>query len=709
MEYNEIKTFDELLLKVKSYITNEEELNTIRKAYEYSYNVHKDTKRLSGEDYILHPLNVAYLLTSLDADSDLIATALLHDVINKGNDNINNVKKEFNDEIVKLLIGITRINNISLSADSESNVNYYKKILVGLTEDVRIIILKIVERLQNLRTLWAIDKNKQKEKAKETLEIIVPIAHRLGLSEIKSELEVLSLKYYKPNAYKSVELLFDNTKEERENLLNNMKSELENLLDSNNIEYKIKGRVKSIYSIYNKLRKGKKFSQIYDIYALRIILNEVSECYQVLGLIHSKYKPYPKRFKDYIANPKNNMYQSLHTTVFGPEGKPFEVQIRTKEMDEVAEKGIASHWSYKEQGKKVEFSMEHKLEVFRNIMDLDNDEFVSEVENQILGTSIYVYTPKGDVIELPEGSTPVDFAFRVHTKVGETIVGAIVNDNIASLNTVLKTGDVVKINTNKNSTPSLEWLNFVKTNQAKNKIKTYFSKQKKEDAILKGKDLLAKDLRRKKVSALDFNERLQIIYDEIKIDNENDLYYYIGTGKYTPTMIINMAYKEEKAKEELLLDRIQNKDVIKNTDAKNDILVSGIDEIKVSLANCCKPIKGDEIVGYISKGNGIIVHHKNCKNVGEERIINVEWNNNITRLFKVKLLITTDLKDNILYDIITFSSTNNVNIVEIKSVMKNYEGFVDLTIEIKDSTELKKFILSLEQLPYVKNVDRIFE
>lgn len=708
----DIETFTELEEKVKTYITDEEELNTIKKAYDYASKVHKGSKRLSGGDYILHPLNVAYILTNLHADSDCIATALMHDVITHGNVTIDDVKKEFSKEIIELLDGITTINKLSLSAESENMINYYKKIIIGITKDVRIIILKLAERLHNMRTLWAIPLNKRKEKAKETLEILAPIAHRLGLNEIKSELEVLSLKYYKPDAYKSVELLFDNTLEDREKDLNEMKKQITDLLVKNDINFEIKARVKSIYSIYNKLQKGRSFNDIYDIYALRVIVNSESECYQVLGLIHSKFKPYPKRFKDYIANPKNNMYQSLHTTVFGYDDKPYEVQIRTHEMDMVAERGIASHWSYKEKGKKIQLSMEEKLSFFRNIIELDEEnlsaeEFVKEAKDQILGDNIYVYTPKGDVFELPYGSTPIDFAYKIHTDLGNTLIGALINDNIVPLNTKLKTGDIVKINTNKTASPSLEWISICKTNHAKNKIKSYFSKLSKEEAINKGKELLLKELRRKKISIDEFNSKLNIIYSELKIDNENDLFDIIGIGKYTPIMIINIAFKEEQTKEEILLDRIKDKNF---NGEKNDVLVSGIDEIKVSLAKCCNPIKGDEIIGYISKGNGIIVHNKECKNIKEsERTINVSWNKKVNHKFQVKLSLITDVKDNILYDIITCSSTNNISINSINNKLKNYECYIDLKVEISDTNELKKYILILERLDFVKSVNRVFE
>ena len=710
----EISTIDELLSSV-NYITDENEIQTIKKAYEYAKKIHDGQKRLSGEDYILHPLNVAYILTGLNADSDTIATALMHDVIHKGNGNIDEIRKEFGEEIADLVEGITTINKLSLSAENENMINYYKKILVGLTEDVRIILIKLAERCHNMRTLWAIPKENQAQKAKETLEILAPIAHRLGVSYIKAELEELSLKYYKPEAYKSVEELLNNTKEERDASVNEMKKRVSNILLENNIDFEIKGRTKSIYSIYTKLQKGKKFEDIYDIYALRVIVNTKAECYQVLGLIHAKYKPIPKRFKDYIANPKNNMYQSLHTTVFGFDGKPYEIQIRTFDMDKVAEKGIASHWSYKEQGKKIQNSMEHKLQLFRNIIELNNDEisdeeFVKSVQTDVLGENIYVYTPKGDVYELPSGSTPIDFAYRVHTKIGETMVGAIVNDSIVPLNYELHTGDIVKINTNKTSKPSTEWINIAKSNQAKNKIKAFFSKLDRKQAIDKGKEALLKELRRKKISLNDFYDNLDIVLNELKILDEDELYFNIGTGKFAPNTIINTAFSEELTQEELTLNKIASK-VINEIELKNDILVDGIDNIKVTLANCCKPIKGDKIVGYISRGNGIIVHNKNCHNIKDidERIIDVSWNSNVNTKFQTIISVITTKKENIFLEIITKTSGLNINVIKVDSKIIENNIIYNIIIEVEDLEKLNKYLLLLNQLKEVINAQRVFK
>ena len=716
MDIVEINTIEELLDAVKNYINDEEELKTIEKAYNYAKKVHKNDVRKSGEEYMHHPLNVAYILTDLYADSDTISAALLHDTIHIGHADPEDIEKEFGEDISFLVKGITKINKLNVFTDSETQINYYKKIIIGLTEDVRIIIIKLAERCQNMRTLYVLKEEKRKEKAKETIEILVPIAHRLGLSNIKSELEVNSLKYYKPNVFESVEELLDNTEEERENLVKEMQRKISELLIENNItKFEIKGRAKSIYSIYNKLQKGKKFSEIYDIYALRIIVDTESECYQVLGIVHSKFKPKQNRFKDYIANPKTNMYQSLHTTVFGQDGKLYEIQIRTHEMDEVAERGIASHWSYKEKGKKLQNSMEQKLQLFRNIMELNDDkispeEFVNQVKDELLGDNIYVYTPKGDVFELPQGSTPIDFAYKVHTKIGDTMVGALVNDTIVPLSSELHDGDIVKINTNKGSTPSKEWLNMVKTSQARNKIKAFFSKADKNESYNRGKELFLKEIRRRKLSVNEVTAKMDIILKELKLPDENELYIGIGTGKFPAVIVVDLAFKsEELLKEEYMLEKISR---IKNDiiDIKNDILVDGIDEIKVTLASCCNPIKGDKIVGYISRGNGIIVHNETCHNIKElgERLITVKWNKSIDKKFKSVINITGTKKDNLLLDIISKTSGSGIVITKVNTISKSDNNIYELTIEVKDLDSLKKYMTDLKQNSDIINVERVF-
>ena len=658
------------------------------------------------------------ILTEVYADSQTLATALLHDVINFTDTKLEDVENEFGNEIKNLVDGISRINKLSLSADNEALASYHKKILVGLSGDVRIIILKIADRLHNMRTLWAIPERKRKEKAKETLEILAPIAHRLGINHIKSELEDLSLKYYKPDVYNDILEKLNESRQELDKSVEKMMDSVSKILDSNNIKHEMKGRTKSVYIIYNKLQKGKMFNQIYDILALRYLVNTEAECYLALGLIHAKYKPVPKRFKDYIARPKANGYQSLHTTVFGVDGKLFEIQIRTYDMDKVAEYGFASHWSYKENGVNKVNAMEQKLKSFRSIIELneqqvEGEEFVNTVKNEVFNpTNIYVYTPKGDVFELPIGSTPIDFAYRVHTSVGHQMIGAIVNDNIVPLDYKLKNNDIVKINTNKNSKgPSKEWINICFTTSAKNKIKAFFSKIDKEKVTQDGKDLLIKTIRRKKLSINDImdDKKISIALDDLGLNNENELYYEIGIGKYNPTSVIKTILGE-KEEEKRVLDKVL-KYSSKQMEANGDIIIDGIDDLKVSFGGCCKPVKGDQIVGYISKGNGITIHRKNCYNICDinDRIISASWNLNSNKKYVANVLIYTIKKDNLLLDIISKTTSFNIGIKSVNTIVNTDYNIYDIDILIEDLDKLKSYISQLSQLQYVTSVERGFK
>lgn len=708
-------TLDDLLNKVKEYIDKKEDLELIEKAYSFASKAHAGQLRLTGDPYMLHPLNVAYILTEIYADSETLATALLHDVINFASVTLEMVEEEFGKNIRVLVDGISRINKLSLSADSEALASYHKKILVGLSGDVRIIILKIADRLHNMRTLWAIPEKKQKEKAKETLEILVPIAHRLGINHIKSEMEDLCLKYLKPDVYNDILEKLSESRTELDKSVKEMMDSISKILTDNGIVHEMKGRTKSVYSIYNKLQKGKTFNQIYDILALRYFVNTEQECYLALGLIHAKYKPVPKRFKDYIARPKPNGYQSLHTTVFGVNGKLFEVQIRTYEMDKVAEYGFASHWSYKEHGVNKVNDMELKLKSFRSVIELneqqvESKEFVDTVKNEVFNPSnIYVYTPKGDVFELPIGSTPIDFAYRVHTSVGHQMVGAIVNDNIVPLDYKLKDGDIVKINTNKNSKgPSQEWLNIAFTTSAKNKIKTFFSKIDKEQTISSGKESLTKMIRRKKLSINDIldSKKISPVLDELGLNNENDLFYEIGIGKYNPTSIIKMVLgeKEEENKIAAKISKYSTKDM----QANGDIIIDGINDLKISFGGCCLPVKGDDIVGYISKGNGITIHRKNCHNIVDvtDRIIDAKWNIESDKKYVSNVIIYTEKKDNILLDIISKTTALNIAVKSVNTIVSDDYNTYDLDVVVPDLEKLNNYINIMEQLPYVTSVIR---
>ncbi len=707
-------TINDLLEQVKTYNNNEEDLKLIKSAYDYAYKKHFGQKRISGDDYITHPLNVAWILTEINADAYAISAALLHDTIEDSDSTKEDIEAHFGSTIALLVDGVTKINKIKFSSETEQIAANQRKILVGLSEDVRVIIIKLADRLHNMRTLYVMSEEKQKRKAKETLEILTPIAHRIGIYKIKSELEDLSLRYLKPDAYYDVVEKLNIKKTARDEAVNKMMSEVSELLTSHNIVHEIKGRSKSIYSIYQKLNKGKKFDDIYDILALRVFVNTEQECYLALGLIHSKYKPVPKRFKDYIAMPKTNLYQSLHTTVFGIDGELFEIQIRTYEMDKIAEYGIASHWSYKEnKDGSIKDVMDQKLQLFRSIIELNDEttsniDFVDSIKKDVLTSDvIYVYTPKGDVIELPEKSTPVDFAYKVHSEVGDTMVGAIVNDNIVPLNYELKTGDIIKINTNKSSKPSKDWLNFVITSQARNRIKSYYTKQEKDESLNKGIELLNNEIRKNDLSITETlsNKNIDKLIEELKLTNENELYIGIGSGKFTASSIVKMLTKKELPKKDIV-EKI-NETTFKKEISKNDILVEGIGEIKVTISNCCKPIPGDNIIGYITKGSGITVHRSNCKNIIDldERLVNVKWNNNVVHKYLTDIIVYTNTSDNLL-DIIAKASTNGITIDSISTINKSEYKVYNMTVLVENKEKLDKYIVDLQNLSFIKKVER---
>ena len=709
-------TINDLISKFKLYNNNEEDIDLINRAYDYAYKKHFGVKRISGDDYITHPLNVAMILTDINADADCMAAALLHDTIEDTDTTKEEIAKLFGNEVSLLVDGVTKINRLHFSNAGEQMAANQRKILVGLSEDVRVIIIKLADRLHNMRTLYVMPEERQKKKARETLEILTPVADRLGINKIKSELEDLSLRYLKPDAYFDILEKLNAKKTEMDKDVEKMLNDVSTLLTEHNINHEIFGRSKSVYSIYKKMQKGKKFNDIYDILALRVIVDTESECYLVLGLIHSKYKPVPNRFKDYIAMPKTNLYQSLHTTVFGVEGKLFEIQIRTHEMHKIAEYGIASHWTYKAKGgsvKTVKDSMEHKLQIFRSIMELNEDsdspeEFINSIKQDVLTTdSIYVYTPKGDVLELPAGSTPIDFAYKVHTEVGNSVVGAIVNDSIVPLDYHLKTGDIIKINTSKTSRgPNKDWLNFVVTSQAKNKIKSFYNKLEKDDNLIKGQELLESELRHQElpINTTLNSKNIERVLNELKLKNINELYTNIGNNKYTAAYIVKLITKNTDKKE--IHPKIGNIKVNQNN--KNDILVEGMGDIKVNLSGCCKPIPGDKIIGYITKGSGITIHRITCANISDlsERLVKVKWNNKTSKKYFTDIIVHTNTSDNLL-DIIAKASYHNIGIDSVSTINKSEYKIYSITVLVENLDKLNKFIADLNKLPFTLKVERI--
>lgn len=698
--------FEELVPRLEK----REQFETIKKAYLYAYNEHKGMKRLTGDDFITHPLEVTKILMDLNVDDTTIIASLLHEVINNGNKTYDDLVNDFGEDIAKIVLSVSKINKLELPDNNESSVIYLRKILVGLAQDVRVLYIKLADRLHNMRTNWAINPQKQKQKAEETMSVLVPIAHRLGINSIKSELENLSLYYLKPDVYNDILEKLNETVDELNGYLEEMKESIIDILTDADIKFEIKGRVKSVYSIYNKLSSGKEWNKIYDILALRIFVEEESDCYQVIGLIHSRFRPMPKRFKDYIASPKENMYQSLHTTVFGIEGHVFEIQVRTYEMDEIAEKGIASHWSYKEKGtKKIQNVMEQKLEMFRNVIESSNNDtdadFESKVNADIFSDLIYTYTPKGDVVELPIGSTPIDFAYRIHSRVGDTTVGAIVNDQIVPLSYELKNDDVVNIKTNNNSTPNKDWLSFVKTSQAKNKIKAFFSKQDKEEYIEKGKNILEAELRKRKMA---FNEVLtpeiiEKLIKDLKVKDLDEIYLSIGSLRFTAGYIINLTKADKHEVDDALFER---KLSIPKINYKSDILVEGNSDIMVNIAKCCMPIKGDEIVGFITKGQGISVHKKGCSNVPDnsERVVDVSWNMDASNYYFTNIYVYVTAGFDLLVNIITEVGKLGCIVRSCNTKEFDNKTMYEINIRIKDKVELDNVMKNIRKIHNVIDV-----
>ena len=696
--------FDKIIDRL-SESAGTEELNLVNEAY----NLAKE--RSKSEHY----LRVASIVSELNADSTMIIAALLHDAYAKEDITYDEINEKFGSNIANLVANLIKLRSIKLNDYNESSSVYLRKVLVGISDDVRVIIIKLADRLDEMQTK-EYSEDEKKQIANETMNVLIPIAHRLGINSIKSKLEDLCLRYAKPDVYDEILEKLSGTRKELAVSLEDMQNELIEILTEHGINFHIKSRVKSVYSIYNKLSTGKKWSDIYDILALRIILDTPEDCYLVVGLIHAKYRPIPKRFKDYIAMPKENMYQSLHTSVFGVDGHIFEIQLRTKEMDEIAEHGIASHWSYKEHSDgAVKNLMEQKLEIFRNTIDLatsdaSNELFEQNMETELLSKQVYVFTPKGDVMELPLGSTPVDFAYRIHSDIGDHMVGAIVNDNIVPLDYELNDNDIIKVNTNSNAKPNIDWLKFVKTSQAKNKIKAYFSKQDRERYIEEGKSLIEKELRKQKLPLTTLNEEENVnkLFKALKINNMDDLYLSLGALRYTPTYIINLITEEKQSMNDLMLERVNNNLEIKEN-YKNDIIVDGVDNIKVSVAKCCNPVPGDEIIGYITKGEGIIVHKKSCPNIKniDTRLIDVDWNSsNSDKLFIARIRVMTDTTSNHILDIVTKASTRGITISSINEINDKYGLAYEITVKVKNKDDLLLLVDDLRILPFVKEVIR---
>lgn len=686
-----------------------EYVDFINEYYEQAKIVYSDMKRETGEDYILHPINVAYILAELKMDPVTIGCALIHEAITLNKMTYEEIEEMFGSESAIIVSSVTKISNLKQTFKI-NNPEKYRRIIVGLSENPATLFIKFADRLHNLRTLKVHDKEHQKYIVDETQNIYIPIAHRLGMKKMKSEMEDLCLQYTDPDGYNKVLDKINSSKTELEKSLARMKYEIMQLLDNHNIKYQMLSRVKSVRGIYNKLKAGKTWNNIYDLLGIRVLVDNVEDCYRVIGLVQSKYPPVPNRFKDYIANPKPNLYQSLHTTVFGEDKRIYEVQVRTYEMDEIAEKGVASHWSYKEKiDGSVKNNLDHILEQFRVLVEVNdiekNMKFFSNIKDELKRNEIYVYTPKGDIIELPAGATPIDFAYKIHSEVGNTTTGALVNNKMVKLNYELKEGDMVELITQKGHAPSKGWLKIVKTEAAKSRIKSYFYKKEREKYIALGHEMLNNECKKRNADINDIitDENIEKLNNSLGTKDLDDIYFGISTLKYLPSSILSRLEVHEPKKKALTINKNNNKN-------GNGIIIAGSNDILSSLATCCNPVYGEDIVGYITKGYGVKIHSKNCPNVdlNSERLIDAEWSDNIENRYTAKLKVYISDVNDILVQIVTLSTKDSIIIDSINLINRNKELFYNITCKVKNISDLHKFIDEVKGISSVTSVERIF-
>ncbi|CAK7054755.1 MAG: GTP pyrophosphokinase [Eubacterium sp.] len=701
------------------------ETEMILKAYHLADGAHKDQKRLSGEAYIIHPVSVAYILAEYKMDTETIVAAILHDVIEDTSYTYDDIKEMFNEQVADLVEGVTKIGKIEYQSKEESQAENLRKMVLAMSKDIRVILIKLVDRLHNMRTLEYMKESKQIEKSRETLDIYAPIANRLGIQTIKAELEDLALKYLDPDGYYDLVKKVKMKKQSREEYINKVIKILEKKIDEVGIEAKIYGRSKHFYSIYRKMKaQNRNFDEIYDLIAVRVIVDSVKDCYGVLGIVHTQWKPIPGRFKDYIAMPKPNMYQSIHTTVIGPNGDPFEIQIRTKEMHETAEYGIAAHWKYKEgitDSSNKELRYENKMSWLRQILEwqkeLDNaNDLVETIKVDLLNEEVYVFTPQGKVVELPMGSCPLDFAYRIHSDVGNSCVGAKVNGKIVPLNYTLNNGDIVEIMTSKNSNgPSRDWLNFTKSAHARNKIRKYFKKEEKEENIAKGKTMLEREIKREGLqdTKLLNTSELEVVSDKMGYKTLSDFYAAIGySGVKIGTVLqkMRMLFPKEFPEPE---EEVVIKKTAKLKKSNSSVIVAGHNEIDVRFSKCCNPVPGDKIVGYITVGRGISVHRTDCPNVlgmtDPSRIVDVEWNKfGIGGSFTAEIQIKAREKQGLLIEISKIFLEMNIPLTALTA--RNEKGEFDYfsaTFEVKTRRELNLLIKNLNKIPEIISIHRV--
>ena len=703
----------------------------ISKAYDYANEHHGNQLRKSGEPYIIHPLQVAYILASIGLDDATICAALLHDLVEDTEVTHEDVSREFSEEIAEMVEGVTKLGKLQYTSQQEQQVEGYRKMFLAMGKDIRVILIKLADRLHNMRTLKYLTRDRQIAISQETMDLFAPLANRLGMYSLKWELEDLAFKYLYPEEYREIVEGLDKKRDERLKFIDKIMDEVRIELKKQHIDADVSGRAKHLYSIYRKMKRdNKNLDQIYDLFAMRIIVNSVKDCYAALGIVHELYNPMPGRFKDYISVPKANMYQSLHTTLIGPKGTPFEVQIRTLDMHRIAEFGIAAHWAYKEANKNVKSTVavsDDKLAWLRESLEWqkemqDPEEFLNTLKTELFEDEVYVFTPKGDIKVLPKGSTPIDFAYIIHEQIGHRMVGCKINSKMMPIITKLKNGDIVDIMTSDAPKgPSRDWLKFIKSSQAKNKIQQWFKKEQREENIVKGKEILEKEIKRIGINYTDLykQEYINVALNRYKYSSNEDMYSAIGFGAISPSKIISrmlVEYRKEHKEldlEEKIEELAKNTKKLNKNNSNNGVIVKGIDNCLVKLSKCCNPVPGDEIIGYITKGRGVSVHRKDCVNVKElleeeNKIIDVEWyKEEKDSVYTVEIEVFANDRNGLLADIIKEINTMKTKLIAVNCrANKEKIAITEITVEVQNIEELNKVLKAVRKVDSVYEVKR---
>ena len=720
-------TIQDVIAKRKTH-SRRVDVKLILRAYNYAKKYHGEQLRKSGESYIVHPLNVAYILAEIGLDDSTICAALLHDVVEDTEITEADLRKEFGNEISDMVSGVTKLKLIQFASIQEQQAENYRKMFLAMGKDIRVILIKLADRLHNMRTLKYLKRDRQIAISKETMDLYAPLANRLGLYSLKWELEDLGFKYLYPEEYHELVEGINKKREERLKFIEKIMDNIKIQLKKQKIDAEVTGRAKHLYSIYRKMKRDNKtLDQIYDLFALRILVNSVKDCYAALGVVHELYSPMPGRFKDYIAVPKPNMYQSIHTTLLGEKGTPFEVQIRTWDMHRIAEFGIAAHWAYKEAsyfgGKKQAVRVEEdKLAWLRETLEWqkemqDPQEFLNTLKTELFEDEVYVFTPKGAIKVLPRGATPIDFAYAIHAEIGHHMTGCKINSKMMPIITPLQSGDIIEIITSDNSKgPSRDWLKFVKSSSAKNKIQSWFKKEQKAENIEKGKELIEKELKRIGFSHSDLfkNEYVEPMMEKYKYKNIEEMYSAVGFGTNSAVKVIArmlQEYRKEHQEENIeeKIAQLAKERQKKVKPSSSGIVVKGIDNCLVKLSKCCNPLPGDEIIGYITRGRGVSVHRKDCVNVKdllteENRMIDVEWYNQQKASYQVDVEIYSNDRTGLLLDILKQIETTKAKIMGVNTkTTKERIAIIELTIEVENLEELNKV------LKLIRKVDSVYE